>query len=179
MAVIVLFKLVRRRFGILWDPISEARLAGLHPDIKRDVRRFINKAEDKGIKLRITSGFRSFNEQQTLYDQGRISTSIGDLLGTLSGSSQKIVTNAKPGQSYHNYGLAFDVVPIRDGEGVWNYADPVWKEIGLMGKGFGFGWGGDWSKPDYPHFEKKFGMSTGTLAKRAASEKTPYVSLAA
>lgn len=42
-----------------------------------------------------TSGFRSYVEQALLFEQGR--TRIG-----------KIVTNAKPGQSFHNFGIAMD-----------------------------------------------------------------------
>lgn len=82
-------------------------------------------------------------EQQNIYDQGRTSPGA-------------IVTNAKPGDSYHNYGLAFDVVPVAyktlpD----WNPAGPLWQKVGAIGKSFGLEWGGDWTpaKRDLPHFQ--------------------------
>lgn len=150
--LIVALKLSRRPLGILWDPISEIRLMGLHPQIRPQVRTFINQAEDQGILLRITDGYRSYEEQADLYAQGR--TTAGD-----------VVTNAQPGESYHNYGLGFDVVIMReDGSANWNYKDPLWYQVGRIGELLGFNWGGAWKKPDMPHFEKSFGYSPTQLA---------------
>jgi peptidoglycan L-alanyl-D-glutamate endopeptidase CwlK len=47
----------------------------------------------------LTSGYRSKKEQNELYAQGR-------------SKPGQVVTNAKAGQSYHNYGLAVDFVII-------------------------------------------------------------------
>jgi|688.fasta_scaffold212981_2 hypothetical protein len=133
----------------VWDAISESRIETLHPSIRNAVRSFINEAQKQGIKLRITSGFRTFAEQDALYAQGR----------TKSGS---IVTNAKGGFSNHNFGLAFDVVPIVNGKADWNSKD--WNKIGQIGKSFGFTWGGDWKNlVDKPHFEMMFGNSLTQL----------------
>lgn len=174
-ALVILWK-SRRAMGILWDFSSEQRLATLHPAIKQDVRRFINKAEDQGMKLRITSGYRDFMEQQMLYNKGR-DTGITGLLSDIFSSSTPtgIVTNAKPGQSYHNYGLGFDVVEMKDGQPIWD--NPNWPKIGALGKSFGFKWGGDWNTPDRPHFEKSFGRTTGQLLALSEAQKTPYVNL--
>jgi peptidoglycan L-alanyl-D-glutamate endopeptidase CwlK len=131
----------------VWDFVSEQRINQLHPKIRDKVREFINKADKAGIQLRITSGLRSWDEQQKLYNQGR----------TEPGA---IVTNAKPGESYHNFGLAFDVVPIVNGQADFN--TPYWNKIAQIGKSVGFIWGGDFkSIKDKPHFEMNFG---GTLA---------------
>lgn len=150
--------------GVLWDPASELRLQSLHPAIQSRVREFINAAEDAGLYLRITSGYRSFAEQDKLYAQGR--TAPGD-----------IVTNAKGGQSYHNYGLSFDVVPMVKGLPVWDSA-PLWAQIGALGKSYGFAWGGDWKNPDKPHFEKSYGLSVAQLYTKSVTEKTPYINVA-
>jgi peptidoglycan L-alanyl-D-glutamate endopeptidase CwlK len=100
---------------------------------------FLQIAKVKGIDLHITSGMRTFEEQQALYDQGR--TKPG-----------KIVTKAKPGTSFHNYGLAIDVIPFVDSKPDWN--TKLWPEISDIGKGLGFSWGGDWKTfKDLPHFE--------------------------
>lgn len=134
----------------LWDIHTEKHLETLHPSIKDDVRSFINSAEKQhGIKLRITSGLRTIKEQNELYNQGR----------TTKG---KIVTNAKGGDSYHNYGLAFDVVEIKDGKAL--FENPNWTKIGSIGKTFGFEWGGEWeSLKDKPHFQKTFGHNLSSL----------------
>lgn len=132
-----------KKYGV-WDKVTADRIDTLHPVIREDVKRGINEATKQGLNLRITSGLRTFAEQHQLYQQGR----------TTGGS---IVTNAAPGQSYHNYGLAFDVVPIVNGQAVWNN-DKYWQQAAQIFKKLGFEWGGDFkSIKDKPHFQKSFG----------------------
>lgn len=138
----------------VWDAVTEARINDLHPAIRQRTRNFIAAAERQGMKLRITSGKRTFPEQQKLYDQGRTASSIA--------KGEKIVTNAKPGASFHNYALGFDVVEIKDGQGLWD--NPNWSKIGALGKSFGFEWGGEWTSfKDLPHFEYPPGKSVSQL----------------
>ena len=126
-----------------WDPITSTRILKLDVRIRKPVQDFINDAYNQGIKLRITQGFRSFEEQNQLYAQGR----------TKPGSK---VTNAKGGQSYHNYGLAVDVAPLENGEINWN---GDWNRIGKTGIQHGFEWGGNFkSIIDKPHFQMTFGL---------------------
>ena len=74
--------------------VTNRRIRELHPRLGIAARQFINTVEGElGIQLRITQGYRSIAEQDALYAQGR--TAPGE-----------IVTNARGGQSYHNYGLA-------------------------------------------------------------------------
>lgn len=88
----------------------------------------------------ITDGFRSYAEQAALYAKGR--TAPG-----------KIVTNAKPGTSNHEKGLAVDLA-FQNG-GRLSYDEALYKKIVPIAKSLGFDWGGDWSGfPDKPHFEK-------------------------
>lgn len=64
-------------------------------------------------------------------------------------------TNAAPGESYHNYRLAFDAVPMLRGKAMWNYNDypEGWEAYGNACRMAGLSWGGDWSEKykDYPH----------------------------
>lgn len=133
-----------------WDSHTDRRLKKLHPFVQKDVETFIDRCEAQlGVQLRITAGLRTFDEQDALYDQGR-------------STSGKKVTNAKGGESYHNYGLAFDVVEIRGGQAVWETEH--WDAIGALGEECGFEWGGRWdSFPDRPHFQKTFGYTTAQL----------------
>ncbi|MEQ8628109.1 M15 family metallopeptidase [Ekhidna sp.] len=164
--VAVLFFAFRKRIrlymGVVWDPWTEKRLWTLHPAIRKDARAFINEAERLGIKLRITSAMRSDDEQAELYAKGR----------TASGS---IVTYARPGQSLHNYGLAIDVVEIKEGKGLW--VNSRWETIGQIGKRFGFKWGGDWNNPDRPHFYKNFGKNTAQLMALKKASGGDYVNI--
>lgn len=67
-------------------------------------------------------------------------------------------------KSYHNYGLAIDVVDILNGAANWN---TNWSGISQIGKAQGFSWGVDWSRnKDRPHFEMSFGNSTSTLSQK-------------
>ncbi len=113
--------------------------------------------EKFGYKVTIFQGFRSFAEQQFLYDQGR----------TKPGS---IVTNAKPGYSLHNYGVAVDIVFVENGRPSWDEKHP-WHILGQVGKNQGFEWGGDWvSFKDRPHFE----MTKGYTVYDFLSNKVDY-----
>lgn len=113
----------------------------LQPALRPIATTFLEQCEAAGIPCEIVQGTRTFAEQQTVYDQGR----------TTPGA---VVTNAKPGDSYHQYGLAFDVVPtayknLPD----WNPTGPLWSRIGAIGQGLGLEWGGSWTKKDLPHFQ--------------------------
>jgi peptidoglycan LD-endopeptidase CwlK len=131
---------------------ADKKLAGVHPTLKTKAIELIKRAYTQGINVLITQGYRSIDEQNELYAQGR--TKPG-----------KIVTNAKGGYSYHNFGLAFDIViQNADGSLCWSVADKRWKTVGAIGKSLGLEWGGDWRKfPDYPHFQLTFGLSLADL----------------
>ena len=121
-----------------WDKITDERILSLDPKIQQSATDFINEVQSKlGIKLRVSQAFRTFAEQNVLYAQGRTSPGV-------------IVTNAKGGESYHNYKRAIDVVEIREGKAIW---DTKWHEIASIGIKHGFTWGGHWNTPDKPHFQ--------------------------
>lgn len=92
-------------------------------------------------------GTRTWAEQQKLYDQGR------DKNGKIIDKS-KIITNAKPGQSAHNYSLAADILPINPdtGRGDWNYARGF-EIMAAQAKKIGLTAGHYWNFKDSPHIE--------------------------
>jgi len=147
------------------DKISLQRAELLHLAIRQQVKDAINHINKnilgKGVRLRITQGLRTFKEQDDLYAQGR----------TKPGPK---VSNARGGQSMHNYGLAFDVCLLyddgsglfkevswdmkRDGDGD-GIAD--WLEITkyLTSIGYVNGFITNGKKWDFPHFQKDFGLT--------------------
>ena len=132
-----------------WDKNTDSKIEKLHPLVRDDVDSFINLVHEKlEINLRVYEGLRTFEYQDSLYAKGR----------TKSG---KVVTNAKGGESYHNYGLAIDVVEIKNGKAIWNNAR--WVEISECAKLLGFEWGGNWTFKDKPHFQKTFGYTIKQL----------------
>ncbi len=145
-----------------WDWKTDKEIAKLHPSIRAKVKEFINRSkEELGITLRISSGLRNHSEQNKLYASGRTTTG-------------KILTNSKGGESYHNYGLAFDVVEIKNGKALWS--NPNWNKIANLGKSLGFSWGGDWSSfKDKPHFQMNFGKTISQL--KSLYKEGNYVNL--
>jgi peptidoglycan L-alanyl-D-glutamate endopeptidase CwlK len=71
------------------------------------------------------------------------------------------VTNAKGGQSYHNFGLAFDILVLDAmGKADWDSTHPGWRQAADVGKALGLEWGGDWKKiKDQPHFQYTSGIT--------------------
>lgn len=136
------------------DNVTLQRIEKLHPFVREEVKQIIrecNTALTGRAKIRITQGLRTFKEQDDLYSIGR--TKPG-----------KKVTNAKAGQSIHNYGLAVDICLIIDGKTAsWDTAkdwdnDKVadWYECVKIFAKHGWDWGGNWKTfKDLPHFEKK------------------------
>ena len=112
----------------------------LHPKVRELAIKLIeNVKQQLDIDIIVISGLRTFKEQDKLYAQGRYA------LG-------KRVTNAKAGESWHNYGLAFDVVPVISGKAIWD--TDRWSDIGAIGAQLGLVWGGNFkSFKDKPHFE--------------------------
>ncbi len=112
----------------------------LKPKVKSLALELQKKSQDVGIDIIFTSTLRTKVAQDALYARGR--TTPG-----------KIVTNAKGGESLHNFGVAFDICPVLHGKAVWNDA-ALFNKVGKIGKEIGLEWGGDFAKfPDRPHFQ--------------------------
>lgn len=135
-----------------WNTRTNSKIEKLHPKIRCKAYDLINKVEeDLGIKLIVAQGLRTIAEQNALYAKGRT-------------SGGKKVTNARGGYSYHNFGLALDVVELKNGK--LNY-DLEWNKIGMIGISLGFEWGGLWTTIlDRPHFEMIFGNHHSILRKK-------------
>lgn len=157
------------------DKITQQRIEKLHPTVRQEMIKIIEEC-DKALtgkaKIRITQGLRTFKEQDDLYAIGR--TKAG-----------KKVTNAKGGQSIHNYGLAVDICLIMDGKvASWDTAkdwdnDKVsdWYECVKIFARNGWDWGGNWIKfKDLPHFEKK-GFSNWRKLFKTPKDSKGYIIL--
>lgn len=97
--------------------MANTRLASLEPEFRPIVEAVLKDvSEVTGLPWIIVSGRRSMLEQGQLFDQGRI----------LPG---KIVTKARPGESAHNFGLAADLAPMKDGKVWWNAPREIWQAM--------------------------------------------------
>lgn len=135
---------------------SVDNMGDVHPFVHEKIVDVIREAYKNNVLMQISSGYRSFATQAELYAQGR--TEPG-----------QIVTNAEPGESVHNYGLAVDFFLVsKDGtDSIWDIYEDLdddgqrdWMEVVRIAKAKGFDWGGDWSGfTDYPHLYLTQGLS--------------------
>lgn len=145
------------------DQITLDRIKLMHPKLRDEVSKMYDEmceALTGRAIVRFAYTLRTFAEQDKLFLQ------------------VPKVTKAKGGFSYHNYGLAFDIVLLVDKDGNGSYESASWEtnvdfdgdgkadwqEVVTIAKQYGWIWGGDWAGfPDKPHFEKTFGYSVRQL----------------
>jgi hypothetical protein len=132
--------------------LSERRLASLHPIVADRGRRMLALCAERGVSLLVTQGLRTWEEQDALFAKGRTVPPIG---------KKHIVTNAKGGKSWHNFGLAFDIVVLDAvGKADWDTRHAGWAQAATVGKSIGLEWGGDWTSfKDLPHYQYTGGLS--------------------
>jgi len=169
------------------DQITLQRIELLHPKVRTEAFKIYTDICErlKGKAFcRFAYTLRTFAEQDNLYAQGR--TKPGP-----------VVTYAKGGQSYHNYGLAIDIVLIVDTDGNGSYETASWdfkKDFDGDGKAdfeeidFVFnlhGWKGlykvNGKRWDFPHFQKTFDITISQLQSMFNTKKfipnTNYVAI--
>jgi len=121
----------------------------LHRTLQRGVNELKRRMQVLGYPVLVTETYRTTEYQNKLYAQGR----------TTSG---KTITNAKGGQSMHEYRLAFDICKNVKGQeyndnNFFSTAGRIWTEMGGE-------WGGSWkSFVDKPHFQFTCGLSLKDL----------------
>jgi peptidoglycan L-alanyl-D-glutamate endopeptidase CwlK len=119
----------------------------MHPKLREMYTQHMLACAREGIDVLMYCAWRSPEEQDYLYGQGR----------TRPG---KKLTNAKAGQSKHNHmeggkpaSLAYDCIPLVAGKPAWNNAELV-ARVGEIGESVGLKWAGRWVRfKESVHFE--------------------------
>lgn len=152
---------IKTKTGMV-DKLTLLRIEDIHPYLRVELRQIYKEICEKfpaNVGARFVQVYRSFAEQDALYAQGR------------NGDKRQVVTDARGGQSFHNFGDAVDFVLLydknRDGqiqtnEVIWDRETDIdddhmidWLEVVAVFKKYGWRWGGDRTKgKDYPHFDK-------------------------
>lgn len=124
--------------------INSRSLTDLDPYVREICNKHLALCTAAGIELIVTSTYRDFEAQNDLYAIGRMKE-----------LTRRSVTNAKAGESWHNFKAAYDVVPLLGSKPVWDASDPIWNEVIAYGKAAGAEAGADWpiKKRDKPHFQ--------------------------
>ncbi len=137
--------------------INSRDINELLPAVKTLCEQFIAKCKQQNIHVIITSTYRDFESQDALYAQGR--TTPG-----------KIVTNAKGGQSFHNYRVAFDFAPMVNGKISWNDTQ-LFTKCGEIGESIGLEWAGSWVKfKELAHLQLR-GVTLNELKRKTLLDK--------
>lgn len=130
------------------------KIEELYKDVQVKANKLISTFKELyKMDIRITSAYRSFEEQEKLYSIGR-------------GSPGQIVTMAQPGFSAHNYRLAFDV--CFRGTDPWLDKNPkrseLWEALGCLGESFSLEWAGRWVQfKELPHFQSLYNFKINEL----------------
>lgn len=126
----------------------------VYPRLLTKLEKLVEACAARGVDYWATSGYRSWDEQGKLYALGR---SVKNVDATDEKPMGGIVTNAKAGQSYHNYGIATDFAldkdTVRAGlQPDWNFEQYriLAEEATKLGLEPGFYWK---SFPDAPHVQ--------------------------
>lgn len=117
--------------------INSSEISDLRRDVARNARLLLQRCQELGLAVKVTSTLRDAEYQAILYAQGR--TTPGE-----------IVTNTKV-PTFHGAGLAFDICQNRKGH---EWETSFFEQVCAIAKPMGFEWGGDWkSIVDRPHFQ--------------------------
>jgi len=101
--------------------------AQLHPQFRQALGALLDKLAAENRPFKVFEAFRTPERQRWLYEQGR-------------GRPGSIVTNAKPWESFHQYGLAVDLVLFVNGQWTWSSAGDLgahWKRLPELAKDAG------------------------------------------
>jgi peptidoglycan L-alanyl-D-glutamate endopeptidase CwlK len=165
-------------------------LNDLQPEVRRKAERFLSLSAAAHLDILIYCTLREPREQAILFRQGRELQDIEaraeqlahdyqrpDLAALLievgPQSETRIVTWSGPGQSLHNYGLAFDGVPLHHGKPVWGGKTvedrELWTHYGDLGESVGLQWAGRWprGRTEFPHLQDR-GANWRELIRKAA-----------
>ena len=139
---------------------SGTSLKELHPDVRKKAEVLLALCEEKGMSVKVYETFRTVARQDELYAQGR--TAKGDIVTNAQGKEYK---------SYHQWGLAFDIIRT-DTKDAWENSDKFFDKLGVLGESLELKWGGRFkdangkSLYDGPHFEDRVFGTINSLKKK-------------
>lgn len=132
--------------------------AAMYPRFLTKLERLAVALEARGVSYWLTSGFRSWAEQDALYALGRTKPNVDANEEKPMGGK---VTNARGGQSYHNFAIAADWALDKDTkrEGLQpDWSPEAYAILGEEAEKVGLEWGGTWTNfKDYPHVQLPLG----------------------
>jgi peptidoglycan L-alanyl-D-glutamate endopeptidase CwlK len=143
-----------------FDDRTEAALISLVPQAQEPMRNLYKaiKAAGLGDSVKFIWGTRTYAEQDAIHAQGRTKPGLK-------------VTNARGGQSNHNFSIAVDVGVFKDGK--YQVESPLYDKVVQLSRSVsGIERGADWAgMVDRPHFQLQTGLNVGQLRAQFESGK--------
>ena len=151
------------------------KLKELDPDFRGEVEQLLQTCQTQGIMMVPFFTLRSPAEQARLWRQSRALKQISEAIQKLRADGAPFlasvlegvgpqngphVTNALPGASWHQWGLALDCFWSVDGTAEWSATRKIdgkngYQEYANLAKAQGLDAGGHWrSLKDWPHVQK-------------------------
>lgn len=135
------------------DLLGRINTLALYQPFCERLNALLNACEARGAIYVATCGLRTYQEQDGLYARGR----------SVPGG---IVTNARGGQSLHNFAIAVDFCkhagPTYEGHLLPDYRDNQYVILGEEAAKIGLEWGGSWlSLKDTPHIQLPYNRAHG------------------
>ncbi|MBB6050214.1 M15 family metallopeptidase [Armatimonas rosea] len=148
-----------------FDARSETNLATLRPKAQPHFRALLRAlktyATSHGLDVKIISANRTWAEQDALFAKGR----------TAPGPK---VTNARGGQSNHNFQIAVDIGLFKDGK--YLEESVHYDKMGPLGEALGLEWGGSWHDlSDAPHYQIKTNKKVSVLRELVRTQGWPAI----
>lgn len=157
--------------------MASRNIEDLIPDVQIAANLIVGGCANEDVDIMIYCTLRPLEEQARLYRQSRTLVEIkhkidkfrdrglgflADILQYAGPWNGPHVTNAAPGESWHNYAEGFDAVPMVGGKPVWKYEDAPfeWAMYGELVKAAGLNWSGDWKRfKEIAHAQKRHGSN--------------------
>ena len=113
----------------------------LFPPFRAQIYNLLRRLSLAGVELHPFETWRSNSRQDELFVAGR--------------------SKATAGRSFHQYGLAADLVGGGPGKWTWDGVD--WAVAGVAAAELGIVWGGDWQFSDKAHFQYRTSMTIESI----------------
>lgn len=153
--------------------IEDSRDAAfLLPSARAKHDAWVLRCQERGVSVLTYCTWRGPTAQERLYARGRSVDGV-NYRGIRGRGPGFYVTMARPWSSSHQYGVAWDAVPMVDGKPDWSYADvnrdqkpdePWWNVMVEEAETLGIEWAGRWNRfREYVHWQFNGGQSFATL----------------
>lgn len=130
-----------------FDSRTERNIVSMSLSAQTYARASHRRLMKAGVECKVISGRRTYAHQAQLYSIGR-TTEL----------DRRVVTYARAGRSMHNFGIAWDYGAFPNGQydgdtvslyqRIGEVLRPYWESDNAPMR-----WGGQWSNPDWPHFQ--------------------------